>query len=307
MPKNPLTRPPDPSAGSPSPLGDLVATLDLECLEPDLFRAARPQSSWGRVYGGLVLGQGIVAATRTAPKDRLLHSIHGYFLLPGTPDNPIDYRIERLRDGGSFSTRRVTAIQRDQPIFAMIASFQAPEHGLEHQIEMPKVPPPEDLAPLGEVLARPDALVPDTMRAYYARERPFEVRVVQTGRYFGSPVLPPHQHIWIKARHPLPCDAVLHSALLAYASDFALIDTALITHGKLMFDPAMQLASLDYALWLHRPVRVDEWLLYALDSPAAVGGRALSRGAFYRQDGALVATVSQEGLMRSRSTAFVIK
>ena len=293
--------------GSPDPLGELITILDLEQLETDLFRAISPQSAWGRVYGGLVLGQAIVAATRTAPGSRVLHSIHGYFLLGGTPVEPIDYQVERLRDGGSFSTRRVTAIQNSKPIFAMIASFQAPEMGLEHQSPMPDVPPPDDVPPLGEVLARPDARVPDTMRAYYARERPFDIRVVDTGRYLGNPSLAPRQHIWMKARRPLPADPVLHHAMLAYASDFALIDTALIAHGKLMFDPGMQLASLDHALWIHRPVRVDDWFLYSLESPAAVGGRGLSRGAFYRQDGVIIATVSQEGLMRPRSTAYVIK
>ena len=286
---------------------ELSALLDLEQLEVNRFRGVSPVSSWGRVYGGQVLAQGSIAAMRTVPAERAMHSLHGYFLLAGSPTIPIDYEVERLRDGGSFTTRRVTALQEGRAIFEMIASFHANETGFVHQSAMPKVPPPEEVPPLSEVLARSDAMAPETMRAYYAREKRFDVRVVETERYLGQSKAAPRQHIWMKAKQPIPDNPAVHSAVLVYASDFAMIDTALIAHGKVMFDPGMQLASLDHALWLHQPVRADDWLLYAMESPFAAGGRGLTRGAFYSREGALIATVSQEGLMRARSTAFVIK
>lgn len=291
----------------PGPAEDIGTLLDIERLDTNRFRGLSPASSWGRVYGGQVLAQGLVAATRTVPAERVLHSLHGYFLLAGSPKVPIDYEVELLRDGGSFTTRRVLAMQEGRAIFAMTASFHVSEPGFAHQSRMPDVPPPEEVPPLGEVLARSDAMAPDTMRAYYARESRFDVRVVEYDRYQGAYYSTPRQHIWMKAKQPLPERPAVHAAVLVYASDMAMIDTALIAHGKVMFDPGMQLASLDHALWLHRPVRADQWLLYALESPFAGGGRGLTRGAFYSREGALIATVSQEGLMRARSTAFVIK
>jgi len=300
---------PVPRDGTPttSAVDDLVALLDIEPVGENLYRGATSATGWGRVYGGQVLAQASVAATRTVPDGRTFHSLHGYFLLAGQPGKPIGYQVERLRDGGSFSTRRVTALQDNTPIFAMIASFQKAESGYVHQLAMPDVPPPEDLQPFGDFLANPETQVPETMRAYYARRRPFDMRLVETNRYTGATGLPARQHIWMKALKRLPDDPALHSAILSYASDFAMIDTALIPHGRIMFDPGMQLASLDHALWLHAPVRVDEWFLYALESPAAGGARGLARGAFFSRDGRLLASVAQEGLMRAKSTAFVIK
>lgn len=285
----------------------LLACLDLQTLEPDVFCGLSPQNGWGRVYGGQVLAQALVAASRTVDIVRPVHSLHGYFLLGGDPSVPIHYDVERLRDGGSFTTRRVTAKQSGQPIFAMIASFHKPEPGFAHASAMPDVPPPEDIAPMGEMLALTDARVPETMRAYYSRERPFDLRLVDTARYFGAKHQPPRQHFWLKTQRPLPDDPALHCAILAFASDFAMIDTALIPHGRVMFDPTLQLASLDHALWVHGPFRADDWLLYALESPIAGRGRGFARGAFYTRDGVLIASVAQEGLIRERSTAFVIK
>jgi acyl-CoA thioesterase II len=289
------------------PLEQLLATLDVQQLQEDLFRGSSPAGGWGRVYGGQVLAQALVAASRTVDPARAFHSLHVYFLVGGTPTKPIDYDVERLRDGGSFSTRRVTALQDGAPIFSMIGSFHAPEAGFAHSTMMHDVPPPEALLPVDEVFAKPDARVPDNMRAYYAQARPIEVRLVETQRYFGSTDKRPVQHFWIKPRGKLPADQVIHNAILAFASDFAMIDTALIPHGRIMFDAGLQLASLDHALWIHAPFRADDWLLYALESPTASHGRGFARGAFYTRAGVLVASVTQEGLIRERKTAFVIK
>ena len=303
-PKKPLASPAKPSRDA---IDGLIELLDVETLDQNLFRGAASATSWGRVYGGQVLSQALVSATRTVPVERGLHSLHAYFLRAGDPGKPIVYQVEALRDGGSFSARRVTALQDAHPIFAMMASFHISEPGFEHQDPMPAVPPPEEVRPLGEVLAHPDFKVPDAMRAFFARRRPFDVRLVEIDRYRHAGPAPGRQHMWMRAPKTLPDDPRLHTALLTYASDFSMIDTALIPHGKIMFDPGMQLASLDHALWLHGPARVDDWFLYALESPAAGGARGLARGAFYSRDGRLIASIAQEGLMRARSTAFVIK
>jgi len=285
----------------------LLRVLDLEPLADNRYRGVSPHTAWGRVYGGQVLAQAMIAASRTVGEDRPAHSLHGYFLLGGDPMLPIDYEVDRVRDGGSFATRRVTAIQRGAPIFEMISSFHKLEDGFCHGSNMPQTPPPEEVATAAALFARPDAKVPDAMRAYYGRARPIDLRFVDTARYFGDWDQPPYQRFWLKTKGALPDGQALHSAILAYASDFAMIDTALIPHGKIMFDPKMQLASLDHALWVHAPFRADDWLLYVLESPAAGRGRAFARGAFYTRDGVLVASVAQEGLVRERSTAFVIK
>ena len=292
---------------APKSVAYLLSLLDLEQLETNRFRGLSMANGWGRVYGGQVLAQALVAASRTVPSERPAHSMHAYFLLAGDPAKPIDYEVEPLRDGGSFATRRVTAIQSGKTIFATIASFHKSEPGFEHHTAMPEVPAPEDLPAQADVLSRPGSQAPKTMQAYYAKDRPIEVKLVETQRYFGAQNLAPRQCFWLRVRATLPDTPVLHQAILAYASDFAMLDTSLIAHGKMMFDPGMQLASLDHALWLHRPFRADDWLLYALESPSAGGARGFSRGAFYTRDGRLVASVAQEGLVRERSTAFVIK
>ncbi|MCC5979973.1 MAG: acyl-CoA thioesterase II [Salinarimonas sp.] len=285
-----------PAHAKSAALADLVSILDLEQLERNLFRGRSPQTGWQRVFGGQVIGQALVAACRTV-EDRQPHSLHAYFLLPGSPETPIIYEVDRMRDGRSFTTRRVTAIQNGQPIFTMAASFQIAEPGFEHAAEMPDVPMPEELAGTGGFAPETLAKMPETVRRYFERERPIDLRPVEFERYDGTP-RPPRFHVWIKAKEPLPDDPVIHNCVLAYASDLTLLDSALIAHGRTVFDRAIRAASLDHALWLHRPFRADEWLLYAQDSPNAGGARGFSRGAIYTRDGRLVASVAQEGLIR---------
>jgi acyl-CoA thioesterase-2 len=288
-----------------SALEHLLSILDLEPLEENLFRGRSPQDGWQRVYGGQVLGQALVAAVRTVPPDRVAHSLHAYFLLPGDPARPIIYNVERVRDGGGFTTRRVTGIQHGRAMFVMSASFHIAEPGLDHQDAMPQVPPPEDLPSEQQLKAKMLAQLPENMKSYWERERPIEMRPVDVSRYFAREKRAPEQMVWMRASGRLPDAFPLHQCVLAYASDFTLLDTALIAHGKLMFDKDMQLASLDHALWLHRPFRADEWLLYAQDSPSSHGARGFCRGRIFTRDGVLVASVAQEGLMRQRSSAFV--
>lgn len=283
-------------------LDALLATLNLEQLEDNLFRGARGNEGWQRVFGGQVLGQALVAAARTVDPIRSIHSLHGYFLLAGDPAHPIIYDVERIRDGGSFTTRRVKAIQHDRAIFSMSASFHKPETAFDHQVAMPNVPRPEDLPNPKDLLGKLLDNLPASMRAYWERERPIDMRVVDVSRYMSREKKDPIQHIWLRANGALPDDLVLQQAVLAYASDFTLLDTALIAHGKVLFDSDVQLASLDHALWFHRPFRADEWMLYVQDSPNAHGARGFCRGNVFRRDGVLVASVAQEGLMRIRDT-----
>ncbi|HZV20320.1 MAG TPA: acyl-CoA thioesterase II [Hyphomicrobiales bacterium] len=280
----------------------LLATLDLEQLERNLFRGRSPQNGWQRVFGGQVVGQALVAADRTVDaEDRLTHSLHAYFLLPGDPKVPIIYEVDRIRDGGSFTTRRVVAIQHGHAIFTMGVSFHKAEPGMDHQNPMPNVPPPQALPSEEELKARLLPNLPEDIRSYWERDRPIELRPVDISRYFSSESAEAKQYIWIKANGALPDDYRLHQCVLAYASDFSLLDTALIAHGRVMFDPRLQLASLDHAVWFHRPFRADEWLLYAQDSPSAQAARAFCRGSIFSRDGKLVASVAQEGLIRERT------
>lgn len=295
-------------AEQPGPaLAGLFDVLGLEQLEVDLFRGISPQNGWQRVYGGQVLGQALMAAGRTVDASRTAHSLHGYFLLGGDPAHPIIYEVERIRDGGSFTTRRVKAIQHGRAIFSMSASFHKEEEGFEHAVAMPDVPQPEALPSAAERVAELIDTLPADMRKYWQRENPIELKPVDVSRYLSRDPHPPAQHIWLKANGRLADDPLLHQAVLAYASDFTLLDTALIAHGKLLFDRDIQLASLDHAMWLHRPFRADEWLLYSQDSPSAAGARGFCRGTFFTRDGRLVASTVQEGLIRKRETAFVIK
>jgi acyl-CoA thioesterase II len=254
-----------------------------------------------------VLGQALVAAVRTVPDERVAHSLHAYFLLPGDPKVPIIFQVERLRDGGSFTTRRVTGIQHGKAMFAMSASFQKGEPGLDHQIQMPKVPMPEDLPSEKELLKIFEGDIPDDIRNYWKRERPIEMRPVDVSRFLKRTKGVAEQSIWMRATGKLPDAFPVHQCVLAYASDFTLLDTALIAHGKLMFDHDMQMASLDHALWFHRPFRADDWLLYVQDSPSSQHGRGVCRGSVYTRDGLLVASVVQEGLIRQRANAFKVK
>ncbi len=281
-------------------LDELLSILNLEPLERNLYRGLSPQVGWQRVFGGQVIGQALVAANRTV-EGRRAHSLHAYFLRAGDPAVPIIYDVDRIRDGGSFSTRRVVAIQHGQAIFSMAASFHKEEGGLEHQMAMPDVPPPEDLPSEAELKAKLIDRVPEPVKAYWQRERPIEIRPVDLSRYFSRDKRGPGQLVWIKATGALGEDLALHQCVLAYASDFTLLDTALIAHGRFVFDPNLMLASLDHAIWFHEPFRADDWLLYAQDSPSSSAARAFCRGTLFTRDGRLVASTAQEGLIRERT------
>lgn len=279
------------------PLGELLGLLDLERIEVNLFRGLSPQTGWQRVFGGQVLGQALVAALRTV-EGRSAHSMHGYFLRPGDPKVPILYDVDRIRDGKSFTTRRVVAIQHGRAIFNMAVSFQVDEEGLSHQIDMPDVPGPEGL--LNEIQLREKIAhrVPETWRHIFTRERPIEVRPVDPVDEFEPEKAAPVQSVWFKATDALPSDTALHQCVLAYASDLTLLDTSLRPHAISYMDDRLQTASLDHAMWFHRPFRADEWLLYHQDSPAAAGARGFNRGSIYTREGELVASCVQEGLVR---------
>jgi acyl-CoA thioesterase-2 len=278
----------------------LMSILDLEPLERNLFRGRSPKVGWPRVFGGQVIAQSLYAACKTV-EGRQPHSLHAYFLLGGDPEIPIIYEVDRLRDGRSFTTRRVLAIQKGEAIFAMSASFQVEEPGYEHQMPMPDVPMPEDLPDRDAMNRSVLPSMPKAVRAYYQRERPIEIRPVEFARYAGgTEPMEPKFHVWIRAMQPLPDDPAIHQAVLAYASDLMLLDSSLIAHGTTVFDEKIQGASLDHALWFHRPFRADEWLLYAQDSPSTSGARGFSRGLVFDRQGRLVASVAQEGLIRPR-------
>ena len=284
-----------------SAVDDLLAILNLEQLEVNLFRGQSPQVGWQRVFGGQVIGQALVAASRTVDvAERPPHSLHAYFLIGGDPKVPIIYEVETLRDGKSFATRRVIAIQHGKPIFAMSASFHRAEESFSHQATMPAVPMPEDLPSESEVKERVLPMMPDPVRRYYERERPIELRPVEFGRYLGEKLPGNTFNVWIKATGRLPDDPAIHQAVLAYASDMTLLDTALIPHGRTVFMQEIMGASLDHALWTHRPFRADEWMLYSQDSPNLSGARGFSRGLIFKRDGTLVASVVQEGILRQR-------
>jgi len=284
-----------------SAVSDLISILDLEQLDLNLFRGRSPQSGWQRVFGGQVIGQALVAAVRTV-EGRQPHSMHAYFLLGGDPKVPIIYDVDRIRDGKSFTTRRVTARQHGHPIFSMLVSFHNDEGGLDHQAKMPDVPPPDKLPSEAEVRGKLQPMMPESVRKYYERERPIELRPVEFERYLGKKYPDGRFHIWIRVTGKLPDDPAIHQCALAYASDFALLDSALVPHGRTLFEQDFMAASLDHALWLHRPFRADDWLLYAQDSPNLHGSRGLARGLIYKQDGTLVASVAQEGLVRLRKS-----
>jgi acyl-CoA thioesterase-2 len=280
---------------------NLLAVLDLEQLEANLFRGRSPQDAWQRVFGGQVVGQALVAACRTVDVAvRPPHSLHAYFLLPGDPKVPIIYEVDRIRDGKSFATRRVIAIQHGAAIFSMAVSFHADEPGLSHHAKMPPVPRPDELPNESEIRERVLPLMPDPVRRYYERARPIELRVVEFDRYLGKAIESGRFHVWIKATGALPDEPAIHQCVLAYASDMTLLDTALIPLGRSVFDKSIMAASLDHALWFHRPCRADEWLLYAQDTPSLAGSRGFSRGLIFASDGTLVASVAQEGLLRER-------
>ena len=281
----------------------LLSTLDLEPIEVNLFRGTSPKVGWQRVFGGQVIGQALVAAQRTVEAERKVHSLHGYFMRPGDPENPIIYEVDRIRDGGSFTTRRVVAIQHGHAIFSMSASFQIEEGGLEHAIDMPDIPRPEELASEKELAEQFIDHAPENVRKYWQRERPIELRPTDLTHYISRKKLPPRQHVWFRATGPLPDNPAIQAAVLAYASDMTLLDTSLYAHGRAVFDPALQVASLDHAMWFHRPIDMEKWHLYTQDSPNSSGARGFTRGSIYSEDGELVASAAQEGLIRLRDPA----
>ena len=284
-----------------SAIEQLLGILDLEQIEVNLFRGRSPQATWQRVFGGQVVGQALVAACRTVNVvERPPHSLHGYFLLPGDPKVPIVYEVDRIRDGKSFTTRRVNGIQHGQAIFSMAASFHRDEPGLAHQAKMPEVPSPDQLPSEADIKQRVLPMMPDPVRRYFERERPIELRPVEYERYLGKKYEDGRFHVWIRATGRLPDEPAIHQCVLAYASDMTLLDSALIPHGRTVFEKGIMAASLDHALWLHRPFRADDWLLYAQDSPNLAGARGFSRGLIFARDGTLVASVAQEGLLRER-------
>jgi acyl-CoA thioesterase II len=284
-------------------LSELIDQLALERIEENLFRGQSQDLGWGAVFGGQVLGQALSAAVQTVPDDRFVHSLHAYFLRSGDVAKPIVYDVDRIRDGKSFTTRRVVAIQAGRPIFNLAASFQTLEPGFTHQDAMPETPPPEALESDDEhfdnLVRTGNARMPATRSR--KRERPFELRTVrQLDDAFAPSPAPAQRKIWLRAVDKLPDSPQLHAYLLAYASDYSFVTTALQPHGVTWYTPGMQVASIDHVMWFHQPFRVDDWLLYSIDGPSASGARGLVRGQIYTRDGRLVASTAQEGLIRMR-------
>lgn len=280
---------------------DLLDLLDLEPIEFNIYRGTHRDIGSGRVFGGQVLSQALVAAQRTVDEDRIAHSLHGYFILPGDLEVPIVYFVDRLRDGKSFTTRRITAIQHGRAIFNMSASFHIREPGLEHQVQMPAVPPPESLrSELDIIRERAPEHLPEELHRVITQDRPIDFRLVEDIDPFNPSVQPPVRHIWLRANGQMPAETLAHEAVLAYASDYGLLGTALQPHGRTYRKGDIQVASLDHSLWFHASFRVDEWLLYVIDSPVSAGARGFARGSIFTRDGRLVASVAQEGLMRPR-------
>lgn len=284
-------------------LGELLTLLRLEPIEERIFRGQSQDLGWGAVFGGQVLGQALSAAARTVPADRPVHSLHAYFLRQGDASRPIVYEVDLIRDGATFTTRRVVAVQKGHPIFTLAASFQQEEGGFDHAASMPDVPAPDGLMSELEIAQKYAAHIPEPFRKIALADRPIEIRPVQRYNLLDPKPAPPRRQLWYRATGRLPDDPAVHRYLLAYASDFNFLVTAMLPHGASWVTPGMQVASLDHAMWFHRPFRMDEWLLYDVESPSANGARGLVTGRFYAQDGTLVASVVQEGLIRDRRGA----
>jgi acyl-CoA thioesterase-2 len=281
---------------------ELVTLLALERIEDSIFRGQSQDLGWGTVFGGQVLGQALSAAVQTAPRDRAVHSLHAYFLRPGDVSKPIVYDVDRARDGGSFTTRRVVAIQSGEPIFNLAASFHKHEESYEHQDAMPDVPPPESVPLDRDRYAAAAARVPRKILERFSAEQPFEMRSIDgLDDAFRPKPVAPRRMVWLKTTGRVADDPALHQYLLAYASDHGFLVTALFPHGVTFLSGEVQIASLDHAMWFHAPFRVDEWLLHVIDSPVAHGARGLVRGSVFTQDGRLVASTAQEGLVRRRT------
>lgn len=278
-------------------LKDLLHLLKLERIEDNIFRGESRDIGGAQVFGGQVLGQALSAAHHTV-EGRRAHSLHAYFLRRGDMSAPIIYDVDRSRDGGSFSVRRVVAIQHGRPIFNLAASFQVPESGLEHQAAMPDVEGPDGLPDLTEVAPHILDKIPEKMHRYLTNKRPFDFRPVHAMDFMTPEPQPPVKHVWIKAVDQLPDEPGLHQNLLAYVSDYELLGTSTLPHGLPFGQGRVMMASLDHALWFHREFRVDDWLLYSMDSPNSSGARGFARGQFFSRDGRLVASTTQEGLVR---------
>lgn len=282
-------------------LEQLVSQLSLEKLEENLFRGQSQDLGWGTVFGGQVLGQALSAATQTVPAERRVHSMHAFFLRPGDVSRPILYTVDRIRDGGSFTTRRVVAVQNGEPIFNMAASYQLEEDGFSHMDSMPETPDPDTLPDESERVRAWVEKLPTKLRAMSTGVRPIELRTVETEDDLVHPSKrPPYRRVWLKARGTLGDNPGVHASLLTYASDYSFITTSLLPHGATWLTPNMQVASLDHVMWFHRPFRIDDWLLHVMDSPSASNARGLVRGRVFTRAGVLVATTAQEGLIRQR-------
>lgn len=276
---------------------NLIKLLELESIDENRFRGHSQDIGFAKLFGGQVIGQAISAATQTL-EGRPPHSLHAYFIRPGDAHNPIEFDVERVRDGRSFSVRRVVASQFGKPILAMTASFQQPESGLEHQVAMPNVPGPDVLEPELKIYRDHADEIPTPVRAQFTAERPIEYRIVEA----QNPFRPRHgiakRHMWIRSTSALPDNPLIHQSMLAYTTDYGFLETALMPHGISIAKPGLQIASLDHAIWFHRPFRLDDWLLYVADSPTAGSARGFVRGQIFNRQGDLVASTSQEGLMR---------
>jgi len=276
---------------------ELLQLMELEALEVNLFRGESRDIGTSRVFGGQVLAQSIIAASRTVDEG-CIHSLHAYFLRAGDAEAPIVYNVDRNRDGRSFKSRRVVAIQHGRPIFTLAASFQLQQEGLDHQFDMPDVPMPEDLSSESNVPEDSLAKVPQLMRRWFTRTGPFDFRPVLKTDVFNPHSQPPFSNIWFRLTEKIDVPDQMHRALMAYASDFHLVGTATLPHGISFIQNDLMMASLDHGMWFHRPARVDDWLLYSCDSPSSSGGRGLARGLIYDRSGRLVASTIQEGMIR---------
>ncbi len=279
-------------------LDELLNLLKLEQIEQGLYRGQSENLGLPQVYGGQVIGQALSAAKETVDSARFVHSFHSYFLLPGNPDKPIIYDVETLRDGKSFSTRRVKAIQNGKPIFYLTASYQQDEEGFDHQSTMPDIPGPENFKSEQELAAPIADKLPKVIRETFCKQKPIEIRPVNPINLLAPSKVEPKQYLWIKANGNMTDDHLIHQYLLAYASDWGFLVTALQPHGVSLFTPKLQVATIDHSMWFHRPFKLDEWLLFAIESPSTSGSRGFVRGEIYNQQGQLVASATQEGLMR---------
>lgn len=281
-------------------LDELATLLTLETIESGLYRGQSQDLGYKALFGGQVMGQALSAAQETIPEDRFVHSLHSYFLRPGDASLPVDYEVENIRDGGSFSTRRVQAIQKGKAIFYMTASFQKTEEGFYHQDTMPQAPSPEDLPSFMDYVKKNQQYIPENLREKFLAEKPIDIRPVQQYNWLRPTPTDSVNQMWIKANGTLPDNMGIHTYMLAYTSDFHFLPTALLPHGASHWHPNFQIATIDHAMWFHRPFRFDDWLLYCMDSPSASNGRGLVRGQIYDREGKLVASTMQEGVIRQR-------